>query len=138
MLKVKNRIGIPQLSLSLVCLLLTSCGGWLSDSTEDLAGNYKYVFESRENSLIYGGVKEQKVIPCTVESYAYSSDFILAQQKASKECVFPHNIEQEEERIYFWIVDIKNDTLYRADSWEAYEENRTRLHVPEELQLEKK
>ncbi|GAB3824444.1 hypothetical protein GCM10028895_32790 [Pontibacter rugosus] len=118
-------------------MLLTSCGGWLSDSTEDLAGNYKYVFESRENSFIYGGVKEQKVIPCTVETYTYSSDFILAQQKASKECVFPHKIEQEEEKVYFWIIDIKNDALYRSDSRQAYEANRNCLHVPEELQLDK-
>jgi hypothetical protein len=77
------------------------------------------------------------VIPCTVESFAYNDNFILAKQKAKKECVFPHDNEQEENKIYFWVVDIKHDTLYKSDSKEAYKQTLTRLNVPEELQLEK-
>jgi len=125
------------ITIFLFTFLLTSCGGWVGDSIEELPGTYEFVFEGGDYNYIYGGVKNEKVIPCKVESYNYDKDYIIAYQKASKNCVIEHNVKQEEGSLYYWVIDVKADTLYSFSNKSDYLEKRKELGVPEELKFDR-
>ena len=117
-------------------IFLVSCGGWIGDSIEELPGTYEFVFEGGDFNYIYGGVKNQKVIPCNVEKYNFNDDYIIAYQKACKDCIIEHDVKQKEGSFYYWIIDVKKDTLYSFSTREDYMEKRKELGVPEKLKLE--
>lgn len=125
----------PSFLLTILFFIVSSCGGWMGDSIDELSGNYEFVFENNENAIIKGA-GEEKIIPCSVLSHSYNDDFILAFQKAASDCILNSNLKQEEGKVYFWIIDVKADTLYRTESIEDYWTKRVELKVPENLRLQ--
>jgi len=123
-----------SVTLFLSLLLVYSCN--FSDYVRDLPGSYKYYDEGGSFKVIYGGVKNRSVIPCTVLRYKFNNDFIIAFQKAANKCHFPNEVEQELGISYYWIIDVKKDSLYRFSNQKKYLQKRRELGIPKKLQFE--
>lgn len=109
---VKEQLVIDKMKVKiyiflLLCLLIaTSCGG-ISDYVKELPGGYEYVSESKTDQLIHGN---NILIPCTVNSYSYNKNFIVAVQSPAKTCIQPNNIEVIAPK-QFWIIKIQEKKL---------------------------
>lgn len=125
---------IIMLVLSIV--LFTSCGGGVSDYTEELPRGYQFVSESKNQSFIYG--KNQQYIPCNVISYTFNSDYILVYQRPSEPCIHTEatgikiaNIDV----VQFWIIDVQKESLMGPFTLSEFLNQRKKTGVPDELEL---
>ncbi len=110
---------------------LMGCSG--SDYTSELSGGYLFVRESSVNQYIVkrGFRSGDPFIPCTVISYVFDRDFILAAQKPSADC-FKH----QENEILLWIINHSTDEIIGPLGVSDYLEMRGGLNIPFNLQLE--
>lgn len=124
------------LMLVLFTMLFASCGGGISDYTEDLPGGYQFVSESKDQSFIYG--KKQQYIPCSIISYTFNNDFILVYQRPSEPCIHTEATGMQIVNIdvvQFWIIDVQKESLMGPFTLSEFLKQRKKIGVPDELEL---
>lgn len=100
---------IKPLIFFLISLLLSACG----DHKINLGNNYFFLFESKENAIIYREPWQENnpLIYCSVDEYDFDDDHIIAKQVYSSECFWPVDkpvIPMINEKFY-WIIDKKKN-----------------------------
>jgi len=116
-------------------LLLAGCG----DYTDELPGNYHYYSEGSDDSVIVPKDWQdgEAYIPCNIEAFKVNEDFIIARQRAKRDCFWQgrNPLNQELNVEYFWIIDAAQDQIYGPYEKSAYQKKSKDMGVPEELDL---
>lgn len=133
---------IKKIILLFIFIMLVGCAG-LGDYDIALSGNYSIVRTSAHQVMIspqvdtglWGGA----VIPAKVTEVAWNDSFIIAKQlglktdpKSSNNYKIP-----DEDKQYYWIIDVKIDKVYGPLSKENYETQKRELQIPGTLVLQK-
>jgi len=125
--------------------ILFGCPGVIDTlSRKELSGGY--IFEAMDFPYIYRDMPTHKYIPAMVKSYAYDSKFIIATQKSSKICneQLPKDYTYDDcnalvERLVvepnYWIISLKQDSIYGPLSFKEYLSYREKLGVSKDLKL---
>ena len=102
--------------LVLFLLFFTGC-----DDLENLPYGYQYVSENMTNTVISNGYGKT-AISCMVLDYKYNDQYLIAKQayypygNDLNQCfstTITENIyKQEKGKIYYWLIDMKNDILF--------------------------
>ncbi len=121
----------------LIAVLLVGCGGGVSDKTVDLPGDYQFVSESVNDKVIVPRqmFKHDMFVPCSVQKYVWNSKFILAKQKATKECFVKNKNRQSIGEFYYWVILVQGKTVLGPLSEREYIDVRGLHGVPEKLSL---
>lgn len=100
------------------------------DSVEENIGGYTL---NIDNFTIYG---KNAFIPSKVLEYGYDEDFIIAAQYAYRlsenkdECEKKHGIN----RMYYWIIDKRNDIVIGPMNYHEYTATRDSLNIKLEFE----
>ena len=128
----RNGIFLELLSLG----MLAACS---SDYTQELPGGYRYLSESKHEQVIVPKIYHTGdiYIPCNVEAYHYNEYFIVARQRAMKDCFWGevNSLQQVLGVEYFWIIDIETQAIHGPLTEGDYRKKRVSLNVPIELYL---
>lgn len=137
MLLVKSRKKRDFLLLFLVVMIIlliplrsTSCGG---DLSEGIGDNYTYIDEGAYSKYISPHRAGEPEIPCTVISYVFNDQYIIAIQKPNKACSSTVDIGNS---YNFWIINQPEKNLIGPLSLEDYLKKRQELGIPEDLKVE--
>jgi len=110
-------------------------GGSCGDYREDLSGDYYYVYEGKDNSIIRNN--NSHMIPCDVISYDYDEDFILVKQIQKSDCFalveFDSSISVG--ALNYWVIQVKTDSLYGPLSFSEFKLLRKKLNVNPSLDI---
>lgn len=116
--------------LLLILFSVVSCGG-ISDYTKELPGGYEFVSESKSDQLIHGN---NILIPCTVSSFSYNKNFIVAAQLPAKTCIQANSVEVIAP-IQFWIIIIQEKKLLGPLTLAEFIKMKNKLEFEENLKL---
>lgn len=106
------------------------------DYFEKISDGYMVESESKSSTKITNinpkNSNSPKGIPCTVISFAYNDNHIIAAQKLNDCFNAKFN---ESEGITFWIIDVKKDKSYESLSLEDYLRTKDSIGVSRDLKL---
>jgi len=105
----------------------------MSDSVQELSNGYIFVGEGAGNEFIVrsGDNYENFVIPCSVVSYNYNEDFIIAAQRPNNDCF----LEEDERKLNFWIISHKQENTIGPLTIDQFLKKRKELNIDENLVL---
>jgi hypothetical protein len=79
--------------------------------------------------------KHDLFIPCSVQEYVWDSDFILAKQKATKDCFIRNPNAQQVGEIYYWLVLTEKRKVIGPLTLVEYRKTRKLYGIPNDLSL---
>ena len=106
------------------------------DYFEKISGGYMVESESKSSTKITNinpkNSNSPKGVPCSVISFAFDDNHIIAAQKPN-DCL---NAKfNKNEGIVFWIIDIKKDKSYESLNLEEYLKTKDSIGVSKDLML---
>ena len=124
--------------LFILWYLLSSAGCNDLITYEELGNDYTH---SEEASISYIYKDGNIVIPGFVVSYEYNDKFITAVQRDLKLSKEQETLEDEEIRSiiyengkdYYWIIQLKNDSIYGPLNHYSFKKQCEALHISKEL-----
>jgi hypothetical protein len=130
------RINSVCLVVFFFVLVVQSC---TSDSTKKLGNGYFYRNEGEAIKDILSKNPDGAEIPSTILSYAYDERIIIAKQKPKlpQDPLYKkkYQYKNNKNEIYYWIIIKEENIDYGPLNRGEYQELRTKLNVPVNLQL---
>jgi len=130
-----------------ILLLLSFIFSLISCANDKLEGNYELDYDPNHEIFLITPTENgyQKVeIPGQILFYGYSKDFIIANQKPRDSIYNPNEnivFNEMKSKIFntkfskFWIISLKNDSIYGPLNKAEYFKMRKILNIPETLKL---
>jgi len=114
-------------------VLFTSCN--FSDEKNELSGDCRFYSEGTSNNIIMNG---ERLIPCDILKYGYNDEFIIVEQKPTKDCFIGEDTlvyNNGRETTYYWIIQHSSKLMLGPLTLSEFELERRKLKVPEDLEL---
>jgi hypothetical protein len=128
----------------MIFIIFTSCNN--EDHFQIIGGHYKFNYNPRsEIALKDNNIKDgvYDIVEGHILFYCNNSDFIIASQKPKDSIKKPFGLDYDQGRnlvfksnySQYWIITLKNDSLYGPYKKEEYLKERKKLGIPDNFKL---